>query len=491
MEQRSTVIVAVAGIFIVFCLCGIALAAGMFLFGGFAAFSSPALPVPVTSAPVVVTVAVETPAGATDTPTPIDDPTETPEPIPPTDEPIIEPEDPTDTPAPESPPEDDPNADLREEIEDNVVEIRGLEPLEPVITTILSREELRERVEEDFFAEFTPEDGADFTRVLYAFDFVELDFDYYNFTIDLYSEQIAGFYDPETNEFVVVSDDDEFDVSEQLTYAHEYVHALQDQHFTLDELDDGDLDSEATVAFQALVEGEATYVQTLYLLEGYFTLEQMGELFEIFEDTESPILDSAPPVLVNNLGFPYNQGYVFVEELYNEGGFEAIDAAWVDPPVSTEHILHPDRYLAGDLPQIVSTAALTDTLGAGWRQLDEDIFGEFFLREYLIQELSQTEVEAAATGWGGDRYSVYWNDDTSELVMTMRFVWDTPEDRAEFDLAYVNYATAATGVAGVESGDRTCWQSSDVICLYRMGEYSFIVRAPTIEMAEAIMAVQP
>lgn len=489
MEQRSSVIVAVAGIFVVFCLCAVGVAVAVLFVG--VPFSSSVSPVsPPGSVGVAVTVPIVVDAPPTETVIP---PTETTISPTGTDAPAGITPIPTDTPTFDPTPDttDDPNAQLRESIEDNVVEIRGLEPLEPVITTILTREELRQRVQDDFFSEFTPEDARDFTLTLYAFDFVSLDFDYYNFTIDLYSEQIAGFYDPETNEFVVVSDDDEFDVSEQLTYAHEYMHALQDQHFTLDEFDDDERDSEATAAFQALVEGEATYLQTLYLLEGYFTLEQMGELFELFDELESPILDTAPPVLANNLAFPYNQGYVFVEALYNEGGFEAIDAAWADPPLSTEHILHPERYLAGDLPQIVSTAALTDTLGAGWRQLDEDIFGEFFLREYLSQQLSATEVEVAATGWGGDRYAVYWNEAAGELVATLRLAWDTPQDGTEFDLAYGDYASAVSGVAGVEQADRSiCWIGADVICLYELDDDSFIVRAPSLELVEQIVAAQ-
>ncbi|NIT57160.1 MAG: hypothetical protein GWN00_13275, partial [Aliifodinibius sp.] len=68
---------------------------------------------------------------------------------------------------------------------------------------------------------------------------------------------------------------------------------------------------------------------------------------------------------------------------------------------------------------------LTDTLGVGWQRLDEDTLGEFYLREYLAQQLEGGLVESAASGWGGDRYTVYWNDEAEEIVMVLKLVWDT------------------------------------------------------------------
>ena len=336
----------------------------------------------------------------------------------------------------------------------------------------------------------TEESAREFTIILHAFDFVPLDFDYYRFTLDLYSEQIAGFYDSETDEFVVVSDDDVLDPLEQRTHAHEFVHALQDQHFALDLLDDEELDSEATMALLALIEGEATLVESLYLQAGFFTFEELNEMLAAVLEFESPVFDNAPPVLANDLIFPYTSGFEFVQTLYNRGGFDAIDAAWADPPQSTEQILHPQNYLEGDEPQLVPTVPLTDTLGAGWQMLDEEIFGEFFLREYLAQQLPTSQVDIAATGWGGDSYSVYWNEGEEALVATLYLTWDTPRDGEEFALAYEEYVSGKYGLAGqVENGGALCWASEDVTCLYRTGGDTLVIRAPDLATAQAVAAV--
>jgi hypothetical protein len=423
------------------------------------------------------------------TPTPSPDPHELQADLPATNTP---PARPTEESSPEpAPAPSDPFAELREVIEQNVVEIRGLEPLEPVALTVLTTAELRQRLEEELAEEYGPEEAADDALVLSAFDFLSADFDLYAFVLDLYTEQIAGYYDPETAEFVVISDDNEFDSFEQWTHAHEYVHALQDQYYNLALLEDDSLDSEASLALRALAEGDATLVQTFYLLEEYLTEQEIIELFtKVLVEEDMSVLESAPPVLVRELEFPYIDGLSFVQTVFAADGFEGIDAVWLDPPKSTEQILHPERYFSGDEPQPVSLPPLSDALGDGWRLVDEDVFGELYLREYLLQQLPEEVVDVAATGWGGDRYAVYWHEGSQELIMVLALVWDTPADLAEFAEAYPGYPEGLFGVEGQTQPDGgRCWAGADVICLYGTGELTQVVRAPDLETAAAVAAV--
>lgn len=382
------------------------------------------------------------------------------------------------------------NAALRAEIEANVVEIRGLEPLQPITLTFLTREELAQQVQADFAEDADPEESQQDALVLAAFDFVERDFDLYQTYVDLYSEQILGYYDPETAEFVVVSDDFEMDVTEQWTHAHEFMHALQDQHYQLELIADETLDSEASAALRALAEGEAELIQGLYLYSGYFSADEQAEILASFEQAADSSLDDIPPILLSNLSFPYNEGFEFVLTLFTEGGgtFELIDQAWQNLPTSTEQIIHPDRYFAGDNPIPVSLPPLTATLGAGWQRLDEDVFGEFFLREYLSQQLSLADAETAAEGWGGDRYAVYGNEN-GEVVMVLRLVWDTTQDSQQFAAAYPEYPVSLFNITSNTQPDGgQCWQGElDVICFYQNGDESLIVRAPTVEIAAQVM----
>jgi len=368
-----------------------------------------------------------------------------------------------------------------------VVEIRQLQPLAPVDPTLLSSSELGQRLEDEFAENYSPAEARNDAIALSAFDFIEADFDIYNFLISLYTEQIAGFYDPETDEFVIIDNDDEFDVLEQWTHAHEYVHALQDQYYDLEILDDESLDSDTTFAVQALAEGDATLVQTLYLLGGYFDQNQLFEILTTALEIDTAVLDSAPPLFAHELEFPYITGMEFVQTLHDMGGFAAVDAAWEQPPQSTEHILHPDRYLAGDTPHLVTLVPLTDTLGAGWQLADEDILGEFYLREYLFQQLGGNQVNEAATGWGGDRYAVYWNESNQQLVMVLKIAWDTPADAQEFQNLYPEYPVSLFGISGSGQPDGgICWQGTDVICLYALGDQSLVVRAPDMTIMNSV-----
>lgn len=382
------------------------------------------------------------------------------------------------------------NAAIRAEVEANVVALRGLRPLAPVTPVILTRDELRERVEGDFSEDNSPEETRHDVLEFAAFDFLDRDYDLYGALVDIQSEGILGFYDPKTAEFVVVSDDVLLDPSAQWTHAHEFVHVLQDQHYSLNDISNEALDSEARAALRALAEGEAELVQYLYLFDGdYFSRTEAESILNDPGQTDSSYLDGFPPVLVNNMAFPYTDGVDFVAALYRDGGFRAIDDAWANLPRSTEHILHPDRYLTGDEPQIVSLAPLTDTLGTGWEKIDDDILGEFFLREYLSQQLTAAHVTRAATGWGGDRYAVYYNEAEDALVMALRLAWDTPEDAADFAELYPAYPEKLTGATGqTQPDDSTCWADLDVICFLEDGGESFVVRAPDLETAAAVLA---
>ena len=186
--------------------------------------------------------------------------------------------------------------------------------------------------------------------------------------------------------------------------------------------------------------------------------------------------------------FPYDQGLGLVRAIFNRGGWDLVSLAWAQPPVSTEQVIHPQRYFDGDMPQEVRVPDLLPDLGEGWEEIARTTLGEFFLREYLGQKLDPTTVSTAATGWGGDEYAVYWNDHLGWLVMTLRLAWDTPADADEFGAAYGQYANLAYGSNINEVGDGIrCRTAVDTICTYRLGDEWLIARASTLDLAVSAM----
>jgi hypothetical protein len=379
------------------------------------------------------------------------------------------------------------NAQIRGEIETAVIDLSGLAPLAAINPILLTRDQLSVRIEADFAEMVSPEDAQQDVLMLSAFDFVAADYDFYGVLADLYSQGILGFYDAETAEFVVVSDDEALDFGEQLTHAHEFVHALQDQHYDLELLNDPDLDSEAAAALRALAEGHATLIEGLYLARSDVPAEAMSELLQKAE-AENQQLADFPAFLINEISFPYTAGFEFVMTLYQQGGLTAIDDAWTNLPQSTEQILHPEQYFIGDVPQVVTLPALTDELGDGWEMLDEGTFGEFYLRQYLSQQLDENSVEVAASGWGGDRYAVYRQESEQVIAMALRLAWDSAEDKAEFAAIYPQYpAYLFASNEELLTDDLACIAGpDDLICVAEVGADSLIIRAPDLDTAVLI-----
>ncbi len=382
-------------------------------------------------------------------------------------------------------------------IESQVAGLRGLPPAVDFERKILTPAELQERVSEDFFEEYTEEDARNDALVLAAFGLLDADFDLYTFYRELFSEQIAGFYDPETGEMVIVQEAF-FRGPERLTYAHEYNHALQDHAFDLDgELGYNDesceADTERCAAIQALIEGDSTKLEVDWFLE-YGTRREALELQEYYQELESPIFDSAPAYLQDDFIFPYTKGLEFVEYLFEEGGWRAIDAAYGQPPVSTEQILHPDLF-PSETPLAVSLPDLNAVLGDGWELLDEDVMGEWYTFLILARgldpawRLPDEEAMEAAAGWGGDAYAVYMSSTGQATVTVLEHHWDSAQDAREFADAFRQYASARFGSPGSAADGQLRWEhAGGVTLLISSGERTIWITAPELPAAQDVLS---
>jgi hypothetical protein len=236
-----------------------------------------------------------------------------------------------------------------DQIQTDIMQIRGLALDQPLIRDVLSNEQLQERVMNEFFTEYTPEEARQDAMIFYAWGLLEADYDILAMYKELYSEQIAGYYDPKTKEMYVVQGEGFFG-NERMTYAHEFTHVLQDQNYDLREgmrvnEDYCEENTEYCAAVTALVEGDATMAQYTWFWQ-FASSEDQAQVQKSIETYESPVFDAAPGFIQQDLMFPYLNGLEFVQSLYDRGGWDAIDEAYANPPVTTEQILHPDRYPA-------------------------------------------------------------------------------------------------------------------------------------------------
>jgi len=382
------------------------------------------------------------------------------------------------------------------EIESQVVQIRGLENVQEVQHTMISAEELEEIVVEDFFSEYSDEDARQDVLVLSSLGLLPRDFDLKGFYEALYSEQIAGFYDEETKEIYVVQGQD-FGASERLTYAHEFTHVLQDQVYGLDEglgmnQESCEVDSEKCAAVQALVEGDASMTEILWF-QAHASIEDYRDLMDMLDHLETPVLDSAPPYMSADMYFPYEKGLAFVQHLYDQGEYKSVDQAFANPPVSTEQILHPEKYPV-DVPLSVNLPDLSSQLGDTWTLFDQNVMGEWYV--YLIlnkaheesYRVSEETAQIAAEGWGGDAYAIYLNEETDETIFIMDSLWDTTKDAGEFIDAFYQYASQRWTSLSATLLDARLWKGPDsTIAFWHQGDRTLWVMAPDNDLLDIIL----
>ena len=276
----------------------------------------------------------------------------------------------------------------------------------------------------------------------------------------VFGDQVAGYYDPRSGALRIVKGGGTANpVLDETTVAHELVHALEDQRYDLD-LDDSGTSGDVPLAYLALVEGTATAVMNEYQQRHFGREEALGAAAAGALGT--PSTASLPPFVTAQLLFPYLDGERFVGRLYATAreSWRLVDLAErIRPPVSTEQVLHPEKYLAVETPRRVRLRGVGSVLGPGWRRVGTAAtFGEWQTREWLARGGGSGAPRAAA-GWGGDRYEL-WRQGSilpsrscpapceARDALVMRWEWDTARDAAEFRAAVdAAVAKSARGAA--------------------------------------------
>ena len=114
-------------------------------------------------------------------------------------------------------------------VEQGVPEIRGLEPKEKVSHRMIGPDRLAAELEGIVTTDNPPEYVAAEESFLKRFGLLPAEADLREQVLELLGSQVAGYYRPDTNEFVIVDGTGEFGAIEKITVAHEFTHALQDQ----------------------------------------------------------------------------------------------------------------------------------------------------------------------------------------------------------------------------------------------------------------------
>jgi len=324
-------------------------------------------------------------------------------------------------------------------IESDVRAIRGLQAKKEVDPVVLDDAGIK-KITADGFKKDNPQALVDANeRLLKGLGLLPADANLGELYVKLLGEQVAGLYSPDDKQLYVVSRSGKLGPTEKTTFAHEYTHALQDQNFDLgslklDEVGEGD----KGIAGLSLVEGDATLVMSLWQIQHLSQADLLQLLGESLNPEVTASLDAMPKVLQESLLFPYTAGLSFVQALQASGGWGAVNAAFRDPPASTEQVLHPEKYASHEAPVDVTLPAdLPAKLGPGWTKGLEDTLGEFQLKVWLDQAGGGSggpSADTAAAGWGGDRVMLLDGPNGARAI-ALKTAWDSAADASEFAAA--------------------------------------------------------
>ena len=422
-------------------------------------------------------------------------------------------------------------------------EIRELAILRPVKSGAQSRSDIERMLIKNLNDQMTTAEMHATELSLRKFGLAPASFEYRPFIIKLLTEQVAGYYDPKSQEFHLA---DWLDLEGQKpVMAHELTHALQDQHFNLRRFQKWPHgDSDAELAVHSLVEGDATLAMMIYMAKNPLVALAFSRSLTTGVATEQ--YDQAPRVMRESLIFPYREGSEWTTQLYKRGGWTMVSNAFAKLPLSTEQILHAEKYFkyerpikivlpdvanllnagskqqsaisnqqsvvstrrssgtAGVSPALVRTGSVSDRVQRplprrrlptahsplptpSWRRIDSDVNGEWNYYLILDQFLNvPLESKRAAAGWGGDRYALY-EGPNGQVFLAQVAVWDTENDAREFFDAYVKrtelrYPGAKrlnSADSKLETPNSLSWQTSE-------GEVVIELRGARVVIVEGV-----
>ena len=336
---------------------------------------------------------------------------------------------------------------MKDRAHTNVANLRGIENPPPVPTDFRTREQLCD-ITKGFYRRKEVRDKLFEAEELHkTLGLMTEDQSLEDIVLALQLRQVSALLDDRTGEVYVLSDAADITPELELSYARAYMGGLLQALYNVASLSDRTTDSSDRFrAVSALISGDIAMVAGGYPLNetSNATNAQPG-------DTGQAAPYETPPTIVRKLSlFPRTEGKWFVEDLFfKNNSWDTVNQAYSNPPVSTEQVLHAEKYFANEQPVPVSLQGFPTLMSAGWSLTAQDTIGEFLLKSYLEEHLSEEQAAEAAAGWGGDTYILMSNAELGRLFVGL-FTFDTVPDAEEFYSAFEDFMAAATEETNTE-----------------------------------------
>ena len=336
----------------------------------------------------------------------------------------------------------------------SISEASGLAVRRPVQSSMQEREDARAFIEQQLEEELGTGELEGTERAYKAFGLLPDTLDLRSLLLELYTEQVVGYYDPKTDQLYVV--DGVAAETAAPVVAHELVHSLQDQHTDLEALIAGDRGNDRQLAAQAAAEGQATLVmialqaaQTTGRAIDPAALPDLGPLLGPAmeaENSQFPVFRRAPRLIKRTLIFPYMGGAAFVQALLRSqpGTGPAVPFDELLPQ-STEQVLEPAEHFIGQRDH--PTDIELDQPAGGWTTVYTNTLGQLETSILLTEHLGEAAA-SAAQGWDGDRYALMEGPGGDEALIWYS-VWDDSASADRFAVTYRRLLRQRAGTTGL------------------------------------------
>jgi hypothetical protein len=318
-------------------------------------------------------------------------------------------------------------------------------------------------------------------------------------TLKLLRSQIAGFYEPHQKEMVLVrgtflerlwTNSETVSRRDEMIFAHELTHALQDQHFhieaMLNRVKDNDDES---LALKSVAEGDATLAGISYVSGGLDngTLALFISRLADMPQQSSAGLRDVPVGLTVPLLFQYSDGTSFVGEAWRRGGWAGVDALYRNPPISTQQIMQPALYFDSPSPPAHIDITGYENVLKDWKKVDDDRYGELLLKVILERNLPPHAASVALlSSWAGDRVI------TLEKANALTLVWVVAFNEAASATQFATtYQSILDHLAGRSNPHCIDVREAAVLIAIGPGAESFPQLAAAVWKASTITRVKP
>ena len=323
---------------------------------------------------------------------------------------------------------------------EELTKVSGMPLRHPVPCDFITKEKIKEFLNKRIKEVAKPEDLRAEELTLKKFGLVPQDFDLAKNTIELLAEQAAAFYDYDKKKLFVT--DTTAAETQEPVLSHEVAHAIADQNYNLSKfIKAGRKSDDGATARLAVMEGQATWLMSELLARkmGQSLKDSPALLAMMSGATDGgagqyPVFDNSPLYLRLSLIFPYTKGMLFQNALFERDGQKGFSEVFLKPPVSTQQILHPEKYFSGvkptepDLPQL--------HLPKGYKSLVGGSLGELEHAIMLEQYSGKASADDIAPHWRGCAFDLEENKKAGRVVLLYAVEWDSVDAARQYFAAY-------------------------------------------------------